>query len=221
MFHGNPQNNGRSKFQGPSLNNIVWEKIIPGVRSGVSFTPFAVGEDSTLYFGSSFEPDSLIGQRSYLYALDPEGNIKWKYPFRNAEVASTPIVTSFGLIYIGTYDGYLYAIRTDGKLEWEYFAGSITLEGINIDMEGSAYFITYDGKLFSIDKYGSKRWELYVDGGFLSSPENGISFSPDGNSLYVAGNIFQGSKTLYKVDKNGTLIWYFDNNKLLNYVASD
>lgn len=215
MFHGNPQNNGRSRYKGPDLNNILWSKLIPGVKSTIGFTPFAIGEDSTLYFGSSYEPDSIIGQRSYLYAVDIEGNIKWKYQFRGAEVASTPIVTSFGLIYIGVYDGYLYAIRTDGKLEWEFFAGSITLEGINIDKEGSVYFLNFDGRLFSIDKHGLKKWELYVDGGFLSSPSNGIGFSPDGNYLYVSGNIINGSKTLYKVDKNGNIIWYFDNNKLL------
>ena len=86
------------------------------------------------------EPDSLIGQRSYLYALDPAGNIKWKYPFRKCRSCFYSNCNFVWAHLYSKYDGYLYAIRTDGKLEWEYFAGSITLEGINIDMEGSVYF---------------------------------------------------------------------------------
>jgi len=63
-----------------------------------------VGADGTIY---------LIDE-DMLYALDPDGNIRWQYGLLG-EYPSAPTISPDGILYIGTADGYLHAIYTDSR----------------------------------------------------------------------------------------------------------
>jgi PQQ-like domain len=215
MNHHDPQSTGRSKYVGPLGGEIEWQLNIPGVNSAVGFTDLAIGEDSTIYFGSSYENVSQ-GQMSYLYAVSISGNIKWKFPLNYPFVNTAPIVASNGTIYIASGDKNLYAIDLNGQLKWKYTANeSIFLAGINIDKSGNMYFISNDGKLISLDNQGNLRWQLLPDGGLRSSSEAGITFSPDGKTIYSPGHVGSGSKSLYAISNVGEVLWTFGTNTSL------
>ncbi len=46
---------------------------------------------------------------SYLYAIKPDGKLKWKYK-TNGSIKSAPIIMSDGTIYVGTTEGRIYAL---------------------------------------------------------------------------------------------------------------
>ena len=70
--------------------------------SGVYLSP-AIGKDGTIYVGS---------WDHYLYAINPDGNLKWKFE-TGYRVKSSPAIGKDGTIYVGSGDNYLYAIVTD------------------------------------------------------------------------------------------------------------
>jgi outer membrane protein assembly factor BamB len=47
---------------------------------------------------------------SYLYAINPDGTLKWKY-LTGSAMESSPAIASDGTIYVGSGDNYLYAIK--------------------------------------------------------------------------------------------------------------
>jgi len=69
----------------------------------------AVGDDGTVYIGS---------WDTCLYAVHPDGTIKWKYR-TNGGIASSPAVGDDGTVYVGSYDRYVHAVNPDGTLKWK------------------------------------------------------------------------------------------------------
>jgi len=61
----------------------------------------AIGTDGTIYVGS---------HDHYLYAIKPDGTLKWKYE-TGSGVDSSPVIGEDGTIYVGSDDRCLYAIR--------------------------------------------------------------------------------------------------------------
>ena len=85
----------------------------------------------------------------YLYAINPDGSLKWK--FRTADyIYSSPAISSDGTIYVGSFDGYLYAINPDGSLKWKYETDSAIFSGPTIGDDGTIYVGSYDGYLYAI-----------------------------------------------------------------------
>ncbi len=207
MEHGNPQSTGRAKVSGPVLGDTIWTKSFEGPITLQAFTSPVIGEDGTIYIGSSFEPAGK-GQVSYLYAINQDGETLWRFAFDHEKIAATPIVGNDGTIYAASYDHYLYAINPNGTLKWKFDSGEIiNYMALNIDKEGTLYFVNLSGTLFAINNDGSEKWKLYIDNGFLASPINGLSISPDGNNLYVPGI----ARTLYAISISGNVVWSYDN----------
>jgi outer membrane protein assembly factor BamB len=90
-----------------------------------------------VYFGS---------QDGRLYAVSPEGRIKWSF-LTEAKIDSSPSINEDGIVFVGAHNGILYALDSNnkGKLIWKYNIGS------RID---STPAISPDGTI-----YGSKRWK--------------------------------------------------------------
>ena len=212
MFRGNPQLTGRFNVSGPINFSIDKLFSMMGFEDTHSLTSTSIGPDSTLYFGSSFERDSLSNMTSYLYSVSYKGKLKWKFAFESDEIATTPLISKDGTIFAGSYDQHFYAINPDGSLKWKYLVNSrIVSSMISIDKSGNLYFIDNDGILWSFSQGGELNWKLFIDGGFAFSSMEGFAFSPDGEQLYVPGNKQNGSKTIYAVSTDGIILWSYDN----------
>jgi hypothetical protein len=59
-----------------------------------------------LYFGSD---------DGYVYALNPDGSLKWRYLTGNA-VKSSPAIADNGVMYVGSSDYSLYALWSPSPL---------------------------------------------------------------------------------------------------------
>jgi len=56
--------------------------------------------EGTIYIGSN---------NNYLYALNADGTLKWKFETGDG-IFSSPRISSDGTVYVGSWDGYLYAL---------------------------------------------------------------------------------------------------------------
>ena len=52
---------------------------------------------------------------SCLYAINPDGSLKWRYQ-TGYRVNSSPAVATDGTVYVGSLNGCLYAIHGDSPL---------------------------------------------------------------------------------------------------------
>ncbi len=119
--------------------------------AGIIGTP-ALGDDGTLYVGS------LDG---YLYALDPSGNLTWK--FYTSVTETSPVVASDGTIYIANRQGRVYALNRNGTQRWAIEASA---GRPNYGRTGSAaddnwlYTYCYHSLCSLSLNDGSERWEM-------------------------------------------------------------
>ncbi len=67
----------------------------------------AIGKDGTIYVGSS---------DFRLYAINPEGGLKWSLQ-SDGTVLSSPAIGKNGTLYIGSDDRNLYAINPEGTMK--------------------------------------------------------------------------------------------------------
>lgn len=176
MFHYNAQHNGRSPYTGPQDNTILW--TYDSIEDKVYSSP-AINSDGTIYVGS---------EDHNLYAINPDGTLKWTYT-TDGGIFSSPAIGSDGTIYIGSRDHNLYAIKPDGTLEWLYGTGGEINAPPTIGDDGTIYIGSYDHNLYALNPDGTLKCK-YDAGGFIhSSPaigSDGIIYVGSSNGLLNA-----------------------------------
>ena len=135
-----------------------------------------VGADGSIYVGSR------VG---WLYALTPEGSLKWKFSVGD-DYISSPLIGSDGTLYVGTSNNTIYALDpNNGSIKWSLSPetrGWISCEVIGSD--GIFYATCEDGYLYAIDSNThSIKWYFSVD----SVLDDVIIGS--NNTLYAGGNV--------------------------------
>jgi len=178
MNNADPQNTGRSKSLGPLQGEIEWEFEGVNMNAGI-----AIGSDSTIYFCPS------ISNEAALYALKPNGILKWKLLIPGRSV-TTPTIANDATIYAIIDSRKLVAVDTDGSIIWDYnFDNPVGTRGIQIDKEGNLFLIDNGRKLYVIDKQGQLKWSQINDWGdkITFSPDGNTIYSPDGNTIYISG----------------------------------
>ncbi|MCJ8011595.1 S-layer homology domain-containing protein [Paenibacillus sp. KQZ6P-2] len=170
-----------------------WEFAMGGLKklSIPDLSP-AIGADGTIYAGGS---DSRN-----LYALYPDGSLKWASPAEGA--VSPPSIGEDGTIYAGTMDGVLYAFKPNGIVKWTFPTPSPIYEHPVIGADGTIYVESYwndsGAVLYAIHPDGSKKWSR--DRHTYSSP-----------SIAIDGTIYIGSKDgVLAFDPDGTEKWKFN-----------
>jgi outer membrane protein assembly factor BamB len=89
----------------------------------------AIATDGTIYIGSG---------NGALYAINPDGTLKWKYETGGALPAS-PAIGSDGTVYIGSMDRQFYAINPDGTLKWIFPTETNFTSSAAIGADGTIY----------------------------------------------------------------------------------
>jgi len=171
--------------------------------TGWVFGGIVIGEDGTLYFGD---------YSWYVYALHPDGSLKWKYKTGGA-ITSAPALAEDGTLYIGAWDDYLHAVySTNGTRKWVFYANDANIDcAPTIAPDGTIYIGTlsslgYGNKLYAVNPNGTEKWRFQTGSDVFSSPALGDD-----------GTIFFGSHDtyVYALYPNGTLKWQY---KTGNYV---
>jgi outer membrane protein assembly factor BamB len=159
----------------------------------------AIGSDGTIYFGSLNDT---------LYALNPDGTLKWCYS-TNGDIYSSPAIGNDGTIYFGSYDNYLYALNPDGSLKWRYDAGTSVHTSPAIGSDGTIYFGQmwgeyHHGEFNALNPDGSLKWGYPTDCDIYSSP----SIGQDG-TIYFGTFSWENDTYLYALNPDGTLKWRY------------
>jgi outer membrane protein assembly factor BamB len=152
----------------------------------------AVGSDGTIYFGS---------QDGYLYAINPDGTLKWSRSLGTSITLSSPAIGADGTVYVGTDDSVLYAVNgATGARKWTYTATTAVVASPAIGSDGTVYYRddTHLVALTSNATSATLKWSFALTGGTYSSP----SIASDG-TIYVGGI----SGAFYAVNPTGTLKW--------------
>ena len=156
-----------------------------------------IGDDGTLYFGDS---------SWNLYALHPDGSLKWKYQTGGA-ITSAPALAEDGTLYVGAWDSHLHAVySTNGTRKWTFNANHVDIDSAPImASDGTIYVGTLwslgnGGKLHAVNPDGTEKWRFQTGNAVSSTPAIGYD-----------GTIFFGSYDtyIYALNPNGTLKWQY------------
>ncbi len=133
----------------------------------------AVGSDGTIYagFGDRIcmhgDGTSGICEYGYLYAINPDGTLKWK---TQLNVTSTASVGADNTIYVGCAFGKLCAINEDGTLKWEFQTGANIVSFPALGNDGTIYVGSTDHHLYALHSDGTVKWAFETGASINASP---------------------------------------------------
>lgn len=169
----------------------------------------AIGKDGAIYVPS---------QEGFLYALSPDGEVKWKYKTQGA-VFSSPVIGNNGTIYIGdsspdSSPGYVYAISPGGQLKWKFKDSEITAwnEAPAVGADETLYFgigrcgdAECPHPTVFVVKDGLLKWKASAYWDTAMTPAIGT----DGTVYVGSGNsylwVFNNGKKLWRVKTNAII----------------
>lgn len=155
----------------------------PSPAIGVKSSP-TIGTDGTIY----------VGGDNMLYAVRPDGVLKWKFETGDLIGFSSAAIAADGSIYIGSFDGDLYAITDAGQgvvsEKWAFQTGDFIDSSPAIGLDGTIYVGSGDDSLYAVNPDGTLKWKFATG----DSIENGCSpaISADG-TVYIGsfdGNLY-------------------------------
>jgi len=157
----------------------------------------AVASDGTIYVGS---------MDTNLYALNPDGTVKWARSPNLCSTSSSPAVAPDGTIYFVNSSTRLYAYAPDGTFKWSYLladspVGTGNDQSPTVGPDGTVYVGSpADHRLYAIWPDGTLRWRFLTGWGIRSTP-----------SIGADGTVYVGSDGLYALNPDGTQKWKFGN----------
>ena len=173
---------------------FVWgEKWSFQTGSDIKPSSAAIADDGTIYIGS-FD--------SNIYALNPDGTLKWSYT-TGARINTSPSIGADGTIYCGSDDDNMYALNPDGTLKWSFATGSnIVYSAPAIAADGTIYFGSDDDNLYALNPDGTQKWIFGTAGSNIRSTP---AVAADG-TVYVTSD----DDNLYALNSsNGSVLWTF------------
>lgn len=171
---------------------------------GYTWSPAAVAQDGTIYFGSREQGLSNDWENGKLYALNPDGTLKWATAIGTGSTA--PAIGRDGTIYIGTGGGKVYALNSDGSVKWIFtpYLPHWVESAPALGFDGTIYIgsLNYGGNnIYALAPEGYLKWKFSTGGTIDGSPAIG----PEGK-IYVGSD----DDKLYALLPDGTLAWAFE-----------
>lgn len=195
----------RTYYADPAINgsNVIvgdYKNTLSALNTQTGSVSWTFNKATNRYIGGALVVgDTVLAPNAdySLYALDLNGNLKWKFKTRHA-LWSTPVVRD-DVVYLSSMDHYLYAINIkSGELIWEVDLGGAIVysPSLNSDM---IFIATLANEVIAVNaSNGSVVWKNTYEGGLWSKPvySDGVVYYGD-----TAGKIFAVSAT------DGKLLW--------------
>lgn len=199
MYRGNPQSTGRSKENLNIQGILEWEYINPGGQLNSSIV---INKDSNIYVPFYYGSGNWGG----VHVIGKDGNLEYKVD-TNYFCGTTPIVAADGSFYNWSQSHGITCYNPDKTLKWFYPINSTArTSNLNIGLDGTIYFLD-SHTLYALGKNGVLKWSLY-DERFSMWPYAITTFSPDGKTLYVPGELNEAA--IHAVDiSNRGIKWSF------------
>jgi len=178
MFRHDLHHTGRTPYTGPAEPSVNW--VFTDAKDGIASSP-TIGEDGTIYVGAGWDFRGVTD--SSLYAINPDGSLKWRFATEGG-VFSSPAIGPEGIIYFGSLDRHLYAVEdsiTYGKLRWRTSLGNFGVySSPAVGVDGTIYVGGINFSVYAINPDGTVKWAYPTGWCVFSSPAIG----PDGE-IYI------------------------------------
>lgn len=207
-FYANDPEDGKNKW-------VYDPGPLEGHYLGTVETTPAIADDGTLYYGRG---DGI------LYAIYPNGSIKWTYKTLEntngrGQIISSPIIGPDGTIYFGTQAylqllgfGYniFYAIKDEGspQLKWRYpqegKLDSYVTSMASIGDDGTVYF-SAGKKFYALNSSdGDLKWK------YKGKSTMGSAAIGSDNTLYIHSyNMTKEKSEIYALNPDGSTKWIY------------
>jgi outer membrane protein assembly factor BamB len=163
----------------PINGTMKWKTF---VNAGTNPT---IGPDGTIYAGWDV-----------LYAVNPDGSVKWTFPGYAYIEGGTPCTSNEGILYYGTTTGRLMALNSNGTLRWLHLIGACQSPPA-IDANGWIYIGSESPSIYAFG-HGPLKAEAY-------GPYEGLVNA----STQFTGDGFGGALPY-------TFLWNFGDNHTSN-----
>ncbi len=191
MFGYDAQNTRRSHFS--TEDNPGGERWRFFVDSPLLYSTPVIDSEGVLYIPNHFDK---------LYAIYPNGTLKWVEKLDNNGAVFQPAIGSDGTIYVGT-SHYFYALFPNGTIKWTLPAEGMFRGEPVIGLNGNIFVGTRD-TLYAINPNGTILWNYT-----LGRDVVGISLDHQ-NNIY-----FTSLSDLFSLSPNGTFRWFFNTGWLV------
>jgi len=200
MLSHDTHHTGRSSIGTSDISYVeLWRFPFDG---GIENSP-VVGSDGIIYV-----PGRIEGFKHHLFAIYPNGTLKWKYRVDEYIFWTCPAIAEDGTIYFVCWDGNLYAINPNGTKKWTFHVGDFYNIGSApaIAEDGTIYFGTMIGlwsevaNVIAVNPNGTEKWRYPIDDYVDSDPVIG-----DDGTIYIGSD----NNHLYAFNPDGTVKWTF------------
>ncbi|MFC1706760.1 fibronectin type III domain-containing protein, partial [Planctomycetota bacterium] len=155
----------------------------------------AIGSSGEIVFGAN---------DGYLYSIDANGGLQWRFSLGAAVEKSSPALAADGTIYMGTATDGLYAIAPDGGLKW-HLSDVLGVYGTPaVTWRGDVVVSARDHTVHCIDSSGSTRWAFRCS---VQSKQT-VRSSPvvdAGGVVYASAD----SDTMFAIAPKGHELWRY------------
>ncbi len=160
----------------------------------------SIGNDGTVYIGGEDND-----YNDYLYAINPNGTLKWRYKADDFLWNMCSSITEDGTIYFCAWDGYLHAVNPDGTRKWRFKTNDDIISDPTVGEDETVYFGTMwgtggGGEIYAVNPDGTEKWCYKTDYHVTSDPAIG-----DDGAIYIGS----GDGYLYAMNPNGTIKWRY------------
>lgn len=169
----------------------------------------AIGPDGTIYLNTQIM-DGAGQNDSNLFAINPNGTLKWKYNFYLSS-QSSPVIGEDGTIYFGA-DGegstaYFYAVNPDGTLKWKFKTGNSISTSPALASDGTIYFGSFDGLFYALYPNGKLKWKFNTSETKQSTASTSPVIGADGTIYFGCFSSDFGPSYFYALTPKGTVKW--------------
>jgi len=172
----------------------IWRYLINAGTPTSNYSSPAIGPDGAIYVGS---------QDNYLYAVNSDGTLKWKF-LTGGPVRSSPAIGADGTVYVGSNDNHLYAINPNGRLNWSCLTHDNVTSSPAIAADGTIIFGSNDDTIYALNPDSTVRWKYPTGQDVNSSP-----------SIAADGTVYCGSNDdyLYALTSGGAFKWRYSTGR--------
>ena len=200
----------------PAPGTIVWTYQTGFTYQSYLYSSPAIAQDGSIVFGSLDR---------HIYAINPDGTLKWKVPTRQRKgipsemplsgglAGAAPAIAGDGTIYVPVMGDGLYAINPDGTLKWRVTIDDVLDHPASIGRDGTIYLAPLR-HLYAYHPDGSLEWAFQDPASADFALESPPAIGRDG-TIYEADE----HDALDALRPDGTLKWRFPHPDGV-YVAS-
>jgi outer membrane protein assembly factor BamB len=187
-----------------SSGALLWSFVIGPTASpvAVGLSAPALAADGTVYVASDA-----------LYAIGPDGMLKWKALGPAAEdLRSSPVVGADGTVYFAGHNVPLTALHPDdGRVLWSLALGvnDHVFASPAIGADGTLYVATNSCVVYAVSAAGALSWTFdAATAGYECTMRSSPAVAADG-TIYLGTNAGNRVSALFALRPDGTVRWIF------------